>query len=98
MAYVETERELEAGDGRRKQARHVGRWRHFRTILKDSWLAKVGVAIVVSVLFLTAFGPLVAPYSATEASPAVFEAPSASHWFGTDGGGLDVFSRVLVAP
>jgi peptide/nickel transport system ATP-binding protein len=50
-------------------------------------------------LFLTValFGPLLAPYSATEQIFADrLQAPSSKHWFGTDRLGRDVFSRVVI--
>jgi peptide/nickel transport system permease protein len=44
------------------------------------------------------FGPLVAPYDplATNTDSA-YQAPSATHWFGTDQLGRDIMSRVIVA-
>jgi peptide/nickel transport system permease protein len=101
MAFVETERELEDAQAQALAAqgtRYINRRSHLRRIIRRSWLARIGVTIVVVVVFLTIFGPLIAPYPATEATPDVFQPPSADHWFGTDGGGLDVFSRVIVAP
>jgi peptide/nickel transport system permease protein len=43
------------------------------------------------------FGPLIAPYSATEQNfTDARQAPSVNHWFGTDHLGRDVFSRVVL--
>ena len=43
-------------------------------------------------------GPAIVPHDPLQPNPAnVLEAPSRSHWFGTDGFGMDVFSRVIAA-
>ena len=43
-------------------------------------------------------GPAIVPHDPLEPNPAdVLAAPSAAHWFGTNGFGMDVFSRVVVA-
>lgn len=66
-------------------------------------LAENPVNMLAFVLFgllvlAAAFGPILAPHDplATNAQNAL-QAPSASHWFGTDQLGRDVFARVLVA-
>jgi len=57
-----------------------------------------GSVIVLVSFFLAAFAPFVVPYNPVQANAnAVLVAPSASHWFGTDNAGLDVFSRTLAA-
>lgn len=59
----------------------------------------IGCVIVLVTLFLTAFGPVVAPFEPERANAtAILEPPSATHWFGTDESGFDVFSRVIAAP
>lgn len=56
----------------------------------------IAAAILALYLFMAIFGGLLAPYSATEFNMlAVLKPPSWTHWFGTDGFGRDVFSRVL---
>ena len=51
------------------------------------------------ILFLAAFGPLVAPFPTMVADPAHrLTAPGARHLFGTDENGIDVLSRLLAAP
>ncbi len=53
----------------------------------------------VFILFLTVFGPWLAPHSTVLADPAQrLLPPSAAHWFGTDENGIDVFSRLMAAP
>jgi peptide/nickel transport system permease protein len=47
---------------------------------------------------LAIVGPLLSPYDPTKVDPASqFLPPSASHWFGTDRSGFDIFSRVVTA-
>jgi ABC-type dipeptide/oligopeptide/nickel transport system permease subunit len=67
-------------------------WRRFRA----NRLAMVGLTFIVLLLLVAIFAPLIAPYSITERSSGQFrDGPSADHWFGTDGIGRDVFSRVV---
>ncbi|GAB6986204.1 ABC transporter permease [Nocardioides pyridinolyticus] len=64
-----------------------------------SRLEIVGLTMLAVVLFLTVFGPMIAPYPTESADSADrLLAPSLAHPFGTDQHGLDVFSRVLAAP
>jgi len=58
-----------------------------------------GVVIVLLSVALAAAGPLIAPYGPEEIdATAILTPPSPKHWFGTDGVGMDVFSRVIAAP
>jgi len=72
--------------------------RHVVELLRRSWLFRIGLLFVVVSVFLAAFGPYLARYNLTAATPDVNEAPSGKHWFGTDPNGFDIFSRVLAAP
>ncbi len=57
----------------------------------------VGTTIVLLFVLLAIFGPLLTPYTATEQTlSAARQAPSATHWFGTDHLGRDIFSRVII--
>jgi peptide/nickel transport system permease protein len=59
----------------------------------------IGGILATGSIMLAIFGPILAPYSPTEASPGQqLLPPSAAHWFGTDDVGMDVFSRVISAP
>jgi peptide/nickel transport system permease protein len=59
----------------------------------------IGLTVVGVMTLLAIIGPLVAPYSPTDAvSGAQLLPPSGKHWFGTDSVGMDVFSRVIAAP
>ncbi|WP_084125962.1 ABC transporter permease [Demequina sp. NBRC 110054] len=71
----------------------VPRWR-----APAAWrrpLAVIGIAIVLFWIVIVIFAPLIAPYDPLAQDSARFLAPSAEHWFGTDGVGRDVFSRVV---
>lgn len=60
-----------------------------------------GVALgVIVIVGLTVVGHLFRlPYNPTTPNvDAILKPPSASHWFGTDSSGFDVFSRTLAAP
>jgi len=75
--------------------RHRG---ELRQVLHDSWRlsrTKIGLLIVGGIVALTAFGPLLAPYSPTEFMAPPFTGPSAKAWLGTDYIGHDVLTRVL---
>jgi peptide/nickel transport system permease protein len=98
MSHLEAEREVEALPRAAPVGRHIRRRDHFLQLLKEGWLARIGVAIVAIALFLTAFGPYIAPFDTIAATPDIYESPSTKHFFGTDGSGFDVFSRVIAAP
>jgi peptide/nickel transport system permease protein len=60
-------------------------------------LSATGLALSGFFLFLAVFSPWIVPIDPLAMDPAVRLAPpSADHWFGTDNGGRDVFSRVAV--
>jgi peptide/nickel transport system permease protein len=76
----------EARIARREQLRLVVRSKTFIA----------GALIVGFWIFCAAFGRAVAPYGPFQTEIlAKLEPPSGDHWFGTDGLGRDVFSRVL---
>ena len=63
------------------------------------WSARLAIpaAVVLVYVLLAVFGAALAPYSATDFNTGPpLNAPSYAHFFGTDGFGRDVFSRVLV--
>jgi peptide/nickel transport system permease protein len=50
-------------------------------------------------LLLMVIGPHIGPWGPEEVDHnANLTAPNASHWFGTDRNGMDIFSRILAAP
>jgi peptide/nickel transport system permease protein len=59
-------------------------------------LAYIGITIALIVIILAIFAPLIATHDPTvQDLTQRFLSPSADHWFGTDGLGRDVFSRVV---
>ncbi|MBZ9894395.1 MULTISPECIES: ABC transporter permease [unclassified Mesorhizobium] len=59
----------------------------------------IGYLIVIAITLLAIFAPAIAPYSPTEADSASFlQPPDATHLFGTDNVGMDIFSRSIYAP
>jgi peptide/nickel transport system permease protein len=72
--------------------------RHLRYVLSENPVTAVALIMVAMLLLAAIFGPALAPFDpiATDTSRAL-RPPDATHWFGTDNLGRDVFSRVLVA-
>jgi peptide/nickel transport system permease protein/oligopeptide transport system permease protein len=81
-------------------------WRRFRSNkLALLGAAYLGAWILLAILWPLALGILgrlgprsaafVAVYAPNQVSDVQFSLPSAGHWFGTDGHGRDVFSRVV---
>ncbi|MBI5948972.1 MAG: ABC transporter permease [Chloroflexi bacterium] len=65
-------------------------------LIKDKPLGFVGGIFVVGFLIMAIAAPLIAPYGHAElGAGARLDSPSASHIFGTDNLGRDVFSRVV---
>ena len=59
-------------------------------------LSYIGIAIAAVVIILAIFAPFIATHDPTAQDLARrFLSPSGEHWFGTDGLGRDVFSRVV---
>lgn len=83
--------------------RHASRIRSLRLYahtLSRSFTSMFGLALVLFFLFLAAFGPSIAPFP-DDALGAIhmenrLQPPGATHWFGTDEMGADIYSRVLV--
>ena len=58
----------------------------------------IGWTLLGGVLLMAVLGEAIAPYDPLATAPLdALQPPSASHWFGTDSLGRDVFSRTLVA-
>lgn len=59
-------------------------------------LSAVGATTVLLILFFAVFAPLVAPFDPIVMHPQDrLSPPDATHWFGTDDSGRDVFSRIV---
>lgn len=59
-------------------------------------LTYIGIAIAAVIILIAIFAPLLATHDVNAQDLAIrFAEPSAEHWFGTDGLGRDIFSRIL---
>ena len=80
----------------------VGRFprlRFFFAFLRARPSFAVGYAIVTTVIAIALLAPWLAPFGPMTADPTVYLLPpGGSHVLGTDGTGMDIFSRVLFAP
>ncbi|MCE7983515.1 MAG: ABC transporter permease [Caldilinea sp. CFX5] len=66
-----------------------------RRLLRNR-LAVLGLIIVLLFLVAAIFGPVIAPYDfLAQNIDSASQSPSATHWFGTDPLGRDIFSRIL---
>src|SRR5260221_4504430 len=72
-----------------------GRAGLIRQALIERKAAALGLGIIAFFVILAIAAPLIAPYSTTARSCAVFAPPSASHWFGCDDGGIDMLSEII---
>lgn len=69
--------------------------RVFIRMLKKSRAGKIGLTIMIIVLFLGVFAPLIAPYSPIDTNAADSRmAPCMAHIMGTDETGMDIFPAV----
>lgn len=65
-------------------------------VVRQHQAAAVGVTFIVVLVLASLFAPL--PYGPGETdSSSTLQGPSASHWFGTDATGADIFSRTIDA-
>jgi peptide/nickel transport system permease protein len=68
----------------------------FRRLVTDQPLVALGIVFIVVLLLWSLFGPLPYDPRATDGG-ASQQSPGGDHWFGTDGTGGDIFSRVIDA-
>ncbi|MBT5675009.1 MAG: dipeptide/oligopeptide/nickel ABC transporter permease/ATP-binding protein [Rhodospirillaceae bacterium] len=75
-------------------------WMRIKRTLKALPKWQLGVlGIFFGIIFLTIFGPYLAPFPTETADPlSRLVPPGGKHWLGTDENGMDIFSRVLAAP
>ncbi len=71
-------------------------WLEMWRSLTANKAALVSLVFIAFLVFLAIFGPYLTPYSPIETDMAsALQSPSATHWFGTDQLGMDIFSRVI---
>ena len=60
-------------------------------------ISLIGLAIVILLILIIIFGEYIAPYEngVKQNIRIRLQGPSAAHWFGTDGYGRDIFTRVI---
>ena len=56
----------------------------------------LGLLMLLTMLVVTIFGPLIAPYNPSATSPDSLAGPGAAHWLGTDSIGRAVLSRLII--
>ncbi len=67
-----------------------------RVMARHAPTAFAGALIVGVFALLALFAPLISPHDPMQANPYdVLKPPSGQFWFGTDGAGMDVFSRII---
>jgi ABC-type glutathione transport system ATPase component/ABC-type dipeptide/oligopeptide/nickel transport system permease subunit len=62
---------------------------------ESSLLRRLGLGLLAVMLGLAVFGPLLAPFAASDWVAAPFRPPSPAHWLGTDDMGQDLWSAWL---
>ncbi len=70
--------------------------RRAKALILSTPVGAAGLAIVLLYALVALFAPALAPHPPIKAfADSVLAAPDAQFWFGTDGNGMDVFSRIL---
>ncbi len=68
----------------------------FWKVFSRNRIAVVGVGMLIIVVLVALFAPLIAPYEPKSSEGVgasdIYNPPSATHWFGTDDAGKDIFS------
>lgn len=67
----------------------------FKGSIPSSAMFKIGISIILSVVFIALTAPLISPYDPTKATPDILQPPSATHLMGTNQIGQDILSRVI---
>ena len=84
------------GDDRsRRMSSAISRPRRVVSELARSPSATIGALLILAWVIVAVAAPVIAPYSPTEIQDSRLEAPSLSHWLGTDHLGRDVLSRLF---
>ncbi len=72
------------------------RWRQLLKRILRSRSATFGLTVIIILVFVTLFGPILAPYDPYQYDfQHPREGPSWEHWLGTDEKGRDIFSRII---
>jgi len=72
--------------------------RHGRYVIAENKVTGFAFGLFVVIVLAALLGPFIVPYDPLASdTAAALKPPSATHWFGTDQLGRDIFSRVIVA-
>jgi peptide/nickel transport system permease protein len=63
--------------------------------IRRSKFAMFGIGMLLLLLIIAVFGPLLIPYEPYDQTPSAFEAPSHTHWLGTNHVGEDILSQLV---
>ena len=95
MTNAELELLADAQGGSGVEVKRIG---YFQLIVRRfvrQRSAMIGLAILVVLILMAVFGPLICRFDYTDPDfSALNVPPNATHWFGTDGGGFDLFACV----
>ncbi|MFC2646416.1 MAG: ABC transporter permease [Coriobacteriaceae bacterium] len=90
------ELELKADSQGPTEVKRISYWRLIGRRFMRQPSAVVGLIILIVMILIAIFGPFMCQYNYTEPDfTALNMAPNAKHWFGTDGGGFDLFACVV---
>lgn len=103
MSLTETGTGPNAGSAIGQTVKPVDRFREYRRMwatFRRSYSSMAGLIIVSIFLIIAAIGPWIVPFP-EDALGSIhlerkLEPPNATHWFGTDEVGMDIYSRVIV--
>jgi peptide/nickel transport system permease protein len=72
--------------------------KHIRHVLSENPVTLLAAALCALFVLLALVGPWIVPHDPLASNAtAALQPPSATHWFGTDALGRDIFSRTIVA-
>ena len=73
----------------------ISYWQNAYMKIKADKLAVIGFIIIFLMFLLAVFGPIISPYTYEQQDyEAIYQAPNARHWLGTDMFGRDQFTRI----
>ena len=82
-----------------KQNQWKDRWLKFWVVFKKSRIGIVGLVMLGAIVLVALFAPLIAPYDSGGSQKVtiddIYNPPSATHLFGTDDAGQDIFSNFI---
>lgn len=82
-----------------RQNQWKDRWLKFWVVFRKSRVGVVGLAMLTVIILVAILAPLIAPYDASGSQDVtiedIYNPPGATHWFGTDDAGQDIFSNFV---